>query len=160
MKECFKCHQVKPLSEFYRHPRMADGHLNKCKACTRVDVMINRARKDNYYRAYDRERNALPHRRRDRARRTRRYREKHPEREAAYRAVALALSEGEIEKPACCQGCGGSSDLHAHHEDYTRPLKVVWLCARCHAHHHRVRSFFGEERSTMLNEAGPLAHGR
>jgi len=37
VKKCFKCELTKELSEFYVHPKMRDGHLNKCKDCTRAD---------------------------------------------------------------------------------------------------------------------------
>lgn len=38
MKKCFKCGIEKELDDFYVHPKMGDGHLNKCKECTRNDV--------------------------------------------------------------------------------------------------------------------------
>ncbi len=61
-KTCFKCLCNKPLSAFYKHKGMADGHLNKCKDCAKADV--NRHRSENLERIqeYDRSRGALPHR--------------------------------------------------------------------------------------------------
>lgn len=37
-KACFKCGLVKPLGEYYKHKQMSDGHLNKCKDCTKQDT--------------------------------------------------------------------------------------------------------------------------
>jgi hypothetical protein len=48
MKTCFKCYRELPLDSFYRHPRMADGYLGKCKDCTKVDVKSNRKMKMAY----------------------------------------------------------------------------------------------------------------
>lgn len=37
-KVCFKCRVEKAIDDFYKHPKMADGHLGKCKECTKLDV--------------------------------------------------------------------------------------------------------------------------
>lgn len=43
MKRCFKCGMEKELAYFYMHKQMKDGHLNKCKSCTKKDVAANDA---------------------------------------------------------------------------------------------------------------------
>ena len=38
MQTCFKCKKALPLSDFYVHRMMANGHLGKCKDCTKADT--------------------------------------------------------------------------------------------------------------------------
>lgn len=47
------------------------------------------------------------------------------------------LSKGRVSRPNHCERCGGAGPLDGHHEDYSRPLDVNWLCRRCHAARHR-----------------------
>ena len=48
-------------------------------------------------------------------------------------AVRIAVANGTIIKPDCCEICNKEhSQIEAHHEDYSKPLSVVWVCSRCH----------------------------
>lgn len=47
------------------------------------------------------------------------------------------LRLGLIKKPKVCSICGEEKRLEAHHEDYTKPLGVKWLCRQCHFDIHK-----------------------
>jgi DNA-binding NtrC family response regulator len=58
---------------------------------------------------------------------------------ASRRAVHNAVRRGDVVQAERCEDCGSDfSDYrrHAHHDDYSAPLEVTWLCSRCHAGRH------------------------
>jgi hypothetical protein len=131
-KKCFKCGAEKPLTEYYKHKAMADGHLNKCKSCAKKDVKQHRDLNILRIRAYDRARGN-----RQTAEYQREYRRKNREKQKAHTLVAYHL-----ESPGSCELCGEETRLHAHHRDYSKPLDVTWLCPACHQNiHHRAEGF-------------------
>ena len=112
MKTCFKCGLALPITSFYRHPQMADGHLGKCKSCTKADVIAYWHEHAPILRQTDLSRRKL--------------------KKAASVATGNALRDGRLEKAARCHYCAEVSSLSAHHWNYYRPLDVTWLCGRCH----------------------------
>lgn len=134
MKTCFKCGECKPLSEFYRHKAMADGHLNKCKDCAKRDVTAHRDANIDRIRSYDRERAKLQHRASANVANVSAYRAKHRKRAACNSAVSRAVKAGKLSKLPCwiC----GDENVEGHHPDYDAPLDVVWLCPVHHKEIH------------------------
>lgn len=119
MKTCFRCGRSLPISEFYVHPQMADGHLNKCKDCTKADTRRRRTETPG---------NDLLTRLRAC--------KKNPSKKNAYMAVDAAIRSGVLARPSFCSGCGCPDTEHrieAHHYDYSKPLDVIWLCTPCHS---------------------------
>ena len=135
MKECFKCKTVKPLTEFYKHNKMADGHVNKCKGCNKNDVTDYRNKNIERIRAYDRARGKEPERIKAVAEITRAWRAEDSRRVLAHTSVAGAIRRGELVRQPCCR-CGAQKTV-AHHEDYDKPLDVMWLCQACHKQRHK-----------------------
>lgn len=64
-----------------------------------------------------------------------------------------AIQRGVLIRPAHCSGCGevpkpykdGRSAIQAHHDNYTRPLDIRWLCKRCHHEWHTRHKAVGHE---------------
>jgi hypothetical protein len=46
------------------------------------------------------------------------------------------IRQGRIIPPSSCENCGAAKP-EAHHEDYSKPLDVKWLCRPCHGIEHR-----------------------
>jgi len=143
MKRCFKCGQVKPVDEFYRHPGMADGRLGKCKECTKRDVSQHYYATIDHQREYECLRNQRPERRAKKREYLQRQIARNPEKRRAHNAVANAIRDGRL-IPHPCQECGTPS-AEAHHPDYLKPLDIVWLCLKCHRAEHKRLKEYGEE---------------
>ena len=66
------------------------------------------------------------------------------EKRSASDKVQYAVSIGKLIKPDHCEVCmkpTPSRILYGHHEDYSKPLIVVWLCRLCHYNkHHEIKS--------------------
>lgn len=132
-KICFKCGEVKPLSAFYKHKGMADGHVNKCKECNKSDVRENRKKNIDYYREYDTARGG-----RQSSEYRANYRNKYPMKYAAHLMVGNAVRDGRILKSNQCEECKREDAfIHGHHDDYAKPLVVRWLCPICHKKWHK-----------------------
>lgn len=146
MKKCNKCGSEKDLSCFYK---TSNGALsNTCKECAKLDSRNNRKNNIDYYRAFDKKRSSNPDRVSARAsysktdngiasmsKSRKKYITNNPDKRKAHIAVGNAVRDGFlIKKP--CFSCGSSINVQAHHEDYSKPLDVVWLCVKCHRAEH------------------------
>ena len=134
-KQCFKCKVTKPLLEFYKHSKMLDGHVNKCKECNKNDVMEHRFKNLEKVRQYDRDRGKNPERIKANTEITKIWRAEDLRRRKAHYSVSQAIKKGILIRQPCCR-CNETKSL-AHHEDYDKPLDVMWLCQPCHKQRHK-----------------------
>lgn len=55
-----------------------------------------------------------------------------------------ALYAGILKRPDTCEACGQTPKrapgaphpIESHHDDYTKPMEIRWLCRPCHQRHH------------------------
>ena len=116
-KLCRGCNTFKLLVDFHKCRRNPDGRQTFCRACLRTKCLI--AAKA---RGYDPAKVYLN---------TVRYRQRNPE---AYKAHRIA---SKLDRQPC-SSCG-EIVTDAHHEDYRKPLAVIFLCRKCHFKLHNER---------------------
>jgi hypothetical protein len=141
-KRCFKCKRTKDIEQFYKHPRMHDGRLGKCKACTKKDMAARYADPQSRARiqAYEYARTRSPHRRKKALEYQVRRRAKAPGKNRARGRINNAVRTGRLAKQPC-EVCGDPK-VSAHHPDYRKPLYIRWLCKKHHweAHGYQIKA--------------------
>ena len=150
MKVCNECQVKKPLDGFYKHAAMADGHLNKCIDCVRARIAKHREANLEKIREYDRRRSNQLHRVKAReeyskteaGKRTKKramdaYKKRYPMIYASHIVTNNAMRDGKLSQASNCSICKSTEKIEGHHDDYTKPLAVRWLCEQCHKEWHR-----------------------
>jgi len=56
--------------------------------------------------------------------------------------------------PGKCEACNRGDFVQAHHEDYSKPIEVMWLCASCHKKVHMIKA--GSRRQGSNPYKNPL----
>ena len=131
-KVCKDCGCEKSIEEFYKHSQMLDGHLNVCKDCKRT-YQHERVLSGHTQRI-DRKRYELdPERKQYIRMKSKEWRRLNPGKSKCHAALEKAILSKKIER-GLCEICGEKA--HAHHDDYSKPLEVRWLCAMHHSRLH------------------------
>lgn len=126
------------------------GITSRCAECHKAKVRENRALNIEHFRQYDAARFKNDPKVRQRHRRYQatdqgkasmlqsktKWQSQNPEKRAAHVLLGNAIKCGRVNKPSTCQVCGIRGRIHGHHDDYTKPLDVVWCCPTCHAKIH------------------------
>lgn len=156
---CQTCAADKPEDDFYRQNAGSGRHLH-CKECVKARARKYRADNLEYVREYDRNRGQLQHRREANRIRSKSYSHlprkewiaRNREKRNAHIALNNALRAGKITKPERCEKCNGTYGIHGHHDDYSKPLQVKWLCRFCHGERHRELNEIRRQAQRMAAE--------
>ena len=145
-KQCKQCGKNLPVTSFAVADTKRGYRRGVCRDCLRphLNAYAKASRSRRYhanagkYRDKLRRKNLERHakNRAEHYRQNREYEKRHPDRHRAKARVQYALKTGKLTRLPC-QVCGVTK-TQAHHDDYTRPLDVIWLCRECHAERHRL----------------------
>jgi hypothetical protein len=158
VKKCTKCKQEKPLEDFSRDNRPGrGGRASQCKECVSAAQRTPQARRrarEKYAEnpGQDRARALLwrennPEKARAQWARSdaknreakrlrgRQWYAENPGLAAAHRTTTRAIASGRLIRQPC-EECGATENIHAHHDDYDKPLEIRWLCAKHHMRLH------------------------
>ena len=137
--QCPSCKSWLSEACFFKRKSSLNGLKSHCKKCHTIIAI--RTRDPINHRKLCREAMrrmvaANPEKFRLRKREASRKRDNNTPQCLARRTLNLAVKSGKILVPSLCVDCGEKLKLAAHHNDYTTPLDVEWLCYECHGRRH------------------------
>ena len=120
-----------------------------CKDCVKKSVRENRKINIEYYRQYDAHRfkndpkvraRHIAYQQTEAGKESIRksnikWQENNLLKRAANVIVGNAVRDGRLTKESC-ESCETDKNIHGHHDNYSKPLDVRWLCAACHRKWH------------------------
>lgn len=132
--QCSTCKEWKLRDAYYPDTRRWNGLKNQCKKCHLITAINTRDPENNKRLRREsarRTRQINPQKYRIKEKLAARIRPKN-ERTKAREILNDAVRTGKIIKPSNCSQCGKLRKVTAHHDDYSKPLQVRWLCYECH----------------------------
>lgn len=161
-KICTRCKRSVTLGSYYRNKENKNGLHSYCIDCCREQNLkrYSKERWDEYYKN-DKERRdkyQLEYYKKNKEKVSKRCHEynqkhrahqnekhlawkaKHPDAVKAHSIVYEALKDGRLTKLQFCECCLREGYTESHHEDYSFPLNVVWLCRSHHRRYHKNNS--------------------
>ena len=172
MKTCTVCKQQKLLSEFNKSAKGSGGLSSMCRLCAsekhreyykanreKILTVTGKYQKQNRDKVREPKRRSACRRAESIRMSKRNANRQRPEISRAHRMVAAAIKSGRLLKKPC-EKCGNGNS-QAHHDDYSKPLDVRWLCSLHHNQHHAVwRKTDGNSSTTKTTTSPPATmHG-
>lgn len=135
-KKCKDCGITKPAKDYYKQNNVLQYYCKKCSikrasAWSKTEAGVrNRHNQDKRRRAY----RQTPEGKAENRKHALQHYKAHPERAKARSALRQKIRDGKIKRGDCL--ICGEQNGQAHHEDYSKPFDVMWLCEGCHREYH------------------------
>lgn len=136
MKTCSVCKTVKHTTSFHKDKSASDGLQCRCKTCNTIVCKKYRSthrdvvRKISARRRSEKLASIITY--------NQKWNKRNYEARIAHQKVYRAVKTGKLVKPTSCERCRlDASRIEAHHDDYSKPLNVKWLCTLCHSITHQ-----------------------
>jgi hypothetical protein len=131
-KICCACKRKLPSKSYYLQTASPDGWRPQCIDCDRVyhhewqknnpdKVQVNRERYENTPKGKSKRKEIV-----------RRYLINNRVKVRARQLVRNRIFRGKLIKPDRCEECLQGAVVQSHHDDYSKPLEIKWLCRQCH----------------------------